>query len=119
MQQKYATTVYSTEQGAMCPRCGKPVSGCICAQKKCLVPGGDRIVRISRETKGRKGKGVTIVSGIPLPPAELQALAKEFKQKCGTGGTIKQGVLEIQGDHRDLLMRELAARGFTVKRCGG
>lgn len=119
MQQKYATTVYSTEQGSLCPRCGKPVSGCICAQKNRLVSSGDGIVRISRETKGRKGKGVTLITGIPLPDEELKALAKQLKKKCGTGGTIKQGVLEIQGDHRDLLMGELAARGFTVKRCGG
>ena len=118
MQQKYATTVYSTEQGSLCPRCGKPVNGCICSQKKRSVP-GDGIVRISRETKGRKGKGVTIVSGVPLGDAELKALAKQLKQKCGTGGTIKEGNIEIQGDHRDILMQELAARGFTVKRCGG
>jgi translation initiation factor 1 len=76
-------------------------------------------VRVARETKGRKGKGVTLVSGVPLPLEGLKALAKELKQKCGTGGTLKEGVIEIQGDHRDALIELLKARGWTVKRSGG
>ncbi|MDA0795109.1 MAG: stress response translation initiation inhibitor YciH [Proteobacteria bacterium] len=80
---------------------------------------GDGTVRIRRETKGRKGKGVTTVSGIELPETELKALAKQLKQKCSTGGTVKSGVIEIQGDHRDLLKEELEKRGHQVKLAGG
>ena len=80
---------------------------------------GDGTVRIRRETKGRKGKGVTTVSGIELPEAELKTLAKQLKQKCSTGGTVKSGVIEIQGDHRDLLRAELEKLGHKVKLAGG
>lgn len=110
--------VYSSETGRICAKCGKPVSGCLCKQAA-AVPSGDGIVRVSRETKGRKGKGVTLISGVPLPPEQLKTLAKELKQKCGTGGTLKDGVIEIQGDHRDGLIDLLKARGWTVKRSGG
>ncbi len=79
----------------------------------------DGIVRIRRETKGRKGKGVTTVSGIDLPEPDLKILAKQLKQKCSTGGTIKSGVIEVQGDHRDLLKKELEKRGHNVKLAGG
>lgn len=76
-------------------------------------------MRVGRETKGRKGKGVTLATGIPLPEAELAALAKELKRICGSGGTVKDGVIEIQGDHRDRLTEELERRGYTVRRTGG
>lgn len=76
-------------------------------------------MRVSRETKGRKGKGVTVVTGVPLSGDALKALAKELKQRCGSGGTIRDGAIEIQGDHRDLLVTELGRRGWTVKRAGG
>jgi translation initiation factor 1 len=79
----------------------------------------DGIVRVARETKGRKGKGVTLVTGLRLPPDALEALCKELKQRCGAGGTAKDGTIEIQGDHRDALVAELEARGHTVKRAGG
>ena len=79
----------------------------------------DGIVRISRETKGRKGKGVTVITGVPLHGGDLKDLAKQLKQKCGTGGTVKNDVIEIQGDHRDTLVNELSARGWTVKKAGG
>jgi translation initiation factor 1 len=77
------------------------------------------IVRVSRETKGRKGKGVTLISGIPLHPDGLRELAKEFKQTCGSGGTVKAGVIEIQGDHREALMEMLIQKGYRVKPSGG
>ena len=80
---------------------------------------GDGIVRVRRETKGRRGKTVTSIEGIPLPDDDLRALGSELKRRCGTGGAIKDGVIEIQGDHRDTLVAELEARGFTVKRAGG
>jgi translation initiation factor 1 len=79
----------------------------------------DGVVRVSRETKGRKGKGVTLISGVPLHPDGLRALAKEFKQTCGSGGTVKEGIIEIQGDHRDFLVDALQKKGYTVKRSGG
>ncbi|MBS3803625.1 MAG: translation initiation factor Sui1 [Oleiphilaceae bacterium] len=109
--------VFSTDQGRMCPGCGKPVAECACAAPE--RPAGDGIVRVSRETKGRKGKGVTLVTGVPLDEKELKALAKSLKAKCGTGGTVKDGVIEIQGDQRDLLVPLLEAKGWTVRRSGG
>jgi len=83
------------------------------------VPKSDGIVRIGRETKGRKGKGVTIVTGIPLDGAKLTDLAKKLKQRCGAGGTVKDGAIEIRGDHRDTLIEVLADLGHTAKRSGG
>ena len=74
---------------------------------------------VSRETKGRKGKGVTVVRGLPLAAAELKSLAKELKRRCGSGGAIKEGTIEIQGDHRDTIVTLLAERGFRAKRAGG
>ena len=109
--------VFSTEQGRMCPECRNPVSDCNCRQA--LRPEGDGVVRVSRETKGRKGKGVTLVTGIPMDEKELKAYAKVLKAKCGTGGTVKDGVVEIQGDQRDLLVPLLEQNGWVVKRAGG
>ena len=110
--------VYSSELGRICPACGKPVKGCVC-RKKAAVPACGGIVRVHRESKGRGGKTVSIVTGIPLDEEKLKALAGELKRRCGTGGTIKDGALEIQGDHRDLLVTELKGRGYTVKLAGG
>ncbi|MEN6427348.1 MAG: translation initiation factor Sui1 [Phycisphaerales bacterium] len=110
--------VFSTEHGRMCPGCGQPIAECVC-RKQQMIPQGDGIVRVSRETKGRKGKGVTLVTGVLLDEAGLQKLATELKRRCGAGGTVKGAVIEIQGDHRDLLAAELAKRGYSVKRAGG
>ena len=76
-------------------------------------------MRVGRETKGRKGKGVTVITGVPLAGAELEALATRLKKRCGSGGTVDGAVIEIQGDHRDLLVEELGKLGYTVKRSGG
>jgi len=76
-------------------------------------------VRIGRETKGRKGSSVSVITGIPLDDNDLKKLAKQLKQKCGTGGTVKSGIIEIQGDHRDLLKQELLKRGYTVTLSNG
>ena len=112
--------VYSTAHGRMCPKCGKPTADCICRQQQsAAVVKGDGIVRVGRETKGRKGAGVTVIIGIPLGGDALKALAKELKTRCGSGGTVKDGTIEIQGDHRDGVMAELARRGFKAKRAGG
>ena len=110
--------VYSTGQGRMCPECGRPVARCEC-RTNTKTPRGSGVVRVGRETKGRKGKGVTVITGLPLDNAQLLALAKALKQCCGTGGTVKDGVIEIQGDWRDQIVRELIKRGFAAKRSGG
>ena len=91
--------VYSTANNT-CPRCHKPLKNCRCNAAAGPATPQDGIVRISRETKGRKGKGVTLIHGIALPPAELKQLAKQLKTLCGSGGAIKDGVIELQGDHR-------------------
>ena len=113
-----ARPVYSSDQGRLCPECGRPSAQCQC-DKKPAAPKGSGAVRVGRETKGRKGKGVTVITGLPLAEAQLLALAKELKQRCGTGGTVKEGVIEIQGDHRDTLVAELEKRGYAAKRSGG
>lgn len=121
LQDQLRGLVYSTEHGDICPGCRQPRADCLCderAEQERLAE-LDGIVRIRRETSGRKGKGVTTVSGVPLPAAELKALAKALKQRCGTGGAVKDGVIEIQGDHRQLLKDELEKRGYTVKLAGG
>jgi len=110
--------VYSTEKGQNCETCGKPPAKCRCGQKPAAA-GGDGIVRVQRETKGRKGKGVTLVRGVPLEEDALKKLAKKLKSKCGSGGTVKEGVIEIQGDHRDKLVEVLQKEGYTVKLAGG
>lgn len=110
--------VFSTDHGRMCPACGQPAGACECGKKK-TGPPADGVVRVGRETKGRKGKGVTIVTGVPLTEAGVQALAKELKQRCGSGGTVKDKVIEIQGDHRDTVVAELEKKGWKVKRVGG
>jgi translation initiation factor 1 len=110
--------VYSSERGRMCPACGNPVAECACESDTLQVK-TDGVVRVRRETKGRKGKSVTVVTGVPLGPAELAKLGKQLKKRCGSGGTVKDGTIEIQGDHRDTLVSELEGRGWTVKRAGG
>lgn len=109
--------VYSTAGGRMCPNCGAVQTNCRCAAQD-AAPVGDGIVRVGRETKGRKGKGVTVISGIPLAGGALKSFAAQLKKKCGSGGALKQGVIEIQGDHRDLLVEELGKQGWRVKRSG-
>lgn len=110
--------VYSTGQGRMCPACGRPLAQCACSRET-VRPAGDGVVRVARQTAGRKGRGVTVITGAPLVGEELEALAAQLKKRCGSGGTVRDGVIEIQGDHRDLLVAELQARGWTVKRSGG
>jgi translation initiation factor 1 len=116
--------VYSTGPGRLCPECARPVAECRCrrskpAQTQAITPRGDGIVRVGRETQGRKGKGVTVITGVPLPGAALEELATRLKKRCGSGGTVHEGAIEIQGDHRDALVAELARLGYTVKRSGG
>jgi len=115
---KASRPVYSTDQGRLCPGCSQALTACRCKQQT-LAPRGDGIIRISRETKGRGGKGVSLVNGLPMTEDELKLLAAKLKQHCGTGGTVKAGVIEIQGDQRDKLMGYLEKLGYKVKLAGG
>ena len=109
--------VYSTDGGRHCQDCNQAVDACICKQTR--IADGDGIARVRRETKGRGGKTVTTVSGVPLAEEPLKDLAIALKKRCGTGGALKDGVIEIQGDHVDLLLSELSKCGFTAKKSGG
>lgn len=110
--------VYSSEQGRICPRCERPQAQCRCntRPKPATVAGP---VRVGREKKGRRGKTVTAIHGLPLAGDELSDLAAELKRRCGTGGSVKDGVIEIQGDHVDGLIELLVERGYQPKRAGG
>jgi len=110
--------VYSTDQGRLCPQCHRAVASCVCGSNRPSHV-GDGIVRISRETKGRGGKAVTVINGLPVPPAELKAISKTLKQKCGVGGAIKGEQIEIQGDQRATCKSALEHLGFTCKLAGG
>jgi translation initiation factor 1 len=112
--------VYSTGIGSICAGCRRPVAQCACKSSKGqpLRPEAGS-VRVSRQTQGRAGKAVTVISGLPLANAALAALAADLKRRCGSGGTVKDGVIEIQGEHRERLVAELIRRGFAAKRSGG
>jgi len=110
--------VYSTDAGRICPGCRRPVDACVCRDRS-RPREGDGTVTVSRETKGRKGAGVTLVRGLPLSDAELAKLAKTLKSRCGVGGAVKDGVIELQGDQRDAVVRELETAGYRVRRSGG
>ena len=110
--------VYSTDSGRMCPACRKPIAQCICRQSR---PTGatDGIVRVLCETKGRGGKSVTVIRGLALDAAALTLLAKQLKAACGSGGTVKDGVVEVQGEHLATVMALLQKQGWMVKQAGG
>ncbi|GAB5450052.1 MAG: translation initiation factor Sui1 [Halioglobus sp.] len=110
--------VYSTDSGRLCPQCHRAVAECVCGNDR-PASIGDGIVRLHRETKGRGGKAVTVVRGLPLAGAELKSLAKVLKQRCGVGGAVKDETIEIQGDQRETIKEELERRGFQVKIAGG
>jgi translation initiation factor 1 len=113
-----ARIVYSTGIGSLCPNCRRAVRDCVCPKG---APGAAKLgaIVVGRETKGRAGKGVTTVTGLPLSPADIEAVATRLKKRCGSGGTVREGVIEIQGDHRDVIVAELGKQGFTAKRSGG
>jgi len=110
--------VYSTDQGRLCPGCEQPQQQCQCKQNSAPPP-GDGIVRIHRQTKGRKGKGVTLIEGVPLAADDLKNLAKQLKKSCGSGGTVKDGIIEIQGDYREQVLASLIKLGYKAKFAGG
>jgi translation initiation factor 1 len=113
-----ARIVYSTGIGSLCPNCRRAVKDCVCPKG---APGAAKpgAVRVGREVKGRAGKGVTTVTGLPLGPKDIDALATGLKKRCGSGGTVRNGVIEIQGDHRETIVAELVKLGWPAKKSGG
>jgi len=111
--------VYSTDGGRMCPACRNPVSACTCrTQAATPAVRGDGVVRVSRETKGRGGKAVTVIRGVQADAVALAALGKQLRTACGSGGTLKDGVIEVQGDHCERVIAYLKEAGWAVKRAG-
>jgi translation initiation factor 1 len=110
--------VYSTDAGRMCPTCRQAVAQCICKNAP-AAPAGDGVVRVSYDRKGRAGKGVTVIKGLALDAAALAQTVKQLKATCGCGGTVKDGVVEVQGDHCERVMEHLKKQGWVVKRAGG
>jgi len=111
--------VYSTEAGRLCPLCGKPLDACICKKVSASSVPADGVVRIRREVKGRGGKTMTVASGFQLDVNGLQKLAAELKRRCGAGGSVKDGEILIQGDHRESVLAVLKQKGFAAKLSGG
>ena len=113
-----ARIVYSTGVGSLCPNCRRPVRECVCPKG---APGAAKpaLVRVGREVKGRAGRGVTTVAGLPMAMPEIEALAAKLKKRCGSGGTVREGVIEIQGEHRDVVVAELLKLGWPAKKSGG
>lgn len=111
--------VYSTESGRMCPQCRQPLAQCQCQAATRAAPTGDGVARVSRETKGRGGKSVTVVRGLALDPMALAVLGKQLRTACGSGGTVKDGVIEVQGDHCERIIDALTSSGHRAKRAGG
>ena len=111
--------VYSTDAGRMCPQCRQAVADCRCTVQARQAPAGDGAVRVTRETKGRGGKAVTVVRGLALDAAALADLGKRLRTACGAGGTARDGVLEVQGDHAERVVDWLKQAGHAAKRAGG
>jgi translation initiation factor 1 len=111
--------VYSTERGTICTGCGKAAQKCSCRAERRAAPLGDGNVKVRRETKGRGGKTVTSISGLALNTDEIKALLSDLKRRLGGGGAVKDGVIELQGDHCDVVIEELGKRGIKAKRAGG
>ncbi len=111
--------VYSTDGGRMCPECRQPMTACVCVSGSGAIPKGDGVARVTRETKGRGGKSVTVIKGLSLDAVSLAALGKQLRAACGSGGTVKDGVIEVQGDHCERVMEALAKHGHRAKRSGG
>lgn len=109
--------VYSTDGGRMCPDCRQQQAACACKAKPAVK--GDGVVRVSLQTKGRGGKSVTLVKGLALDTTALAQLGKALRTACGSGGTVKDGVIEVQGEHCDLVMETLVKLGHRPKRAGG
>lgn len=120
LQEQLSGLVYSTDQGKICPACRVRLDDCQCEQQETdnYLASLDGWIKIQYQTKGRRGKGVTIVADLPLDAAELKKLAKELKTKCGTGGAIKDRNIEIQGDQRTTIQALLKDKGYKIKLIG-
>ena len=110
--------VYSTELGRLCPQCKRAIAACVCGTDR-PAGAGDGVVRLRRESKGRGGKAVTVIEGIPERPDKLKLICKQLKQRCGVGGAVKGSQLEIQGDQRSTCKQQLETMGYRVKLSGG
>jgi translation initiation factor 1 len=111
--------VYSTDGGRMCPDCRQALAECSCKTAATKLPVGDGVARVARETKSRGGKSVTTVKGLALDPPALALLGKQLRTACGSGGTVKEGVIEVQGDHCERVIEALKKFGHRAKRAGG
>ncbi len=118
--------VYSTDTGRICPNCGSPTDKCKCKKGNAVKPTqqisgypDDGVVRVRCETKGRKGKTVTAIFGLPVDDNELKQFTQTLKRQCGSGGSVKDGVIIIQGDQRAILLEEIKKEGYIVKIAGG
>lgn len=111
--------VYSTDHGRTCPACRRPLASCSCKAAAQALPAGNGQVRVARESKGRGGKTVTLVRGLPLAADALADTGRQLRAACGSGGTVKDGVVEVQGDHVERVMAWLQQAGFAPKRTGG
>ena len=117
IMKKPSGLVYSTELGKLCFQCHRSVNECVCKNQSLVK--GDGVIRIHRETKGRGGKAVTIIRGLPVSQDELKKLAKKLKQACGVGGSVKDSAIEIQGDCREKIQALLKKEGYESKLSGG
>lgn len=113
-----SSIVYSTGLGRICAGCRRPEAGCVCKSADGQAQRSGKPIRVARTTQGRAGKVVTVISGLPMTDGQLQQLTGELKRRCGSGGTVREGSIEIQGEHRDTLVAELVRRGFAAKRSG-
>lgn len=122
MKRDDSQLVYSTETGRICPNCNRPIKKCVCKGRQSKSSSDaktDGIIRIKRETKGRKGKTVTVISGFGKDDGDLKQLATNLKNICGSGGSVKDSIIIIQGDHREAVKSELEKQGFRTKFAGG
>jgi translation initiation factor 1 len=111
--------VYSTDVGRVCLSCKKPPAACACRKKQAPLASADGVIRIRREVKGRGGKTVTVAGGFQLDEDGLKQLAADLKRRCGTGGSVKDGEILVQGDHRETVLAALKKKGFAAKLTGG
>lgn len=109
--------VFSSDDGEICPQCTRAIEDCSCAPVAVSIPDGKNI-RVAFDAKGRRGKAVTLVTGLPMADKQLKLFAKQLKKKCGSGGSVKDGAIEIQGDQRDKLVELLSQEGFAARRMG-
>ena len=117
---KNSGLVYSTDTGRHCPECNQPIDACSCKNTDKVAAGtASGHVYLQKESKGRAGKPVTTIKGLPLNQKDMKALAKKLKAKCGVGGTIEGETVIIQGDQREKLKLELVDQGYSVKISGG